>query len=84
VDARTGKVYWQQRLGGSFSASPVYADGRIYFQSEEGMTTVIAPGTTFQKLATSQLDGAMLASMAVADASFFIRTNSHLYRIGSR
>jgi outer membrane protein assembly factor BamB len=84
VDAKTGAVHWQQRLGGNYSASPVYADGRIYFQSEEGTTTVLAPGTAFKRLATSQLDGATLASMAVADSSFFIRTNSHLYRIGGR
>ena len=82
VDARTGTIHWQQRLGGNYSASPVHADGRIYFQSEEGVTTAIEPATTFKRLATSQLDGAMLASMAVAERSFFIRTQSHLYRIG--
>jgi outer membrane protein assembly factor BamB len=84
VDARTGTIHWQQRLGGNYSASPVYADGRIYFLSEEGVTTVIEPGTTFKRLAVSQLDGAALASMAVAERSFFIRTQSHLYRIGVR
>jgi outer membrane protein assembly factor BamB len=82
VDARTGQTHWQQRLGGNYSASPVFADGRIYFQSEEGLTTAIAPGKAFRKLATSQLDGATLASMAVSGGSIFIRTDSHLYRIG--
>ena len=82
VEARTGTIQWQQRLGGNYSASPVLADGRIYFQSEEGVTTVIEPSTTFKRLVINQLDGAMLASMAVADKSFFIRTDSHLYRIG--
>ena len=82
VDARTGTIHWQQRLEGNFSASPVYADGRIYFLSEEGVTTAIEPATTFKRLAVSQLDGAALASMAVAERSFFIRTHSHLYRIG--
>jgi outer membrane protein assembly factor BamB len=82
VDAKTGQPHWQQRLGGNYSASPVFADGRIYFQSEEGLTTTIAPGKAFRKLSTSQLDGAMLASMAVSGGSIFIRTDSHLYRIG--
>ena len=81
VDAKTGTIQWQQRLGGNYSASPIYAEGRIYFPSEEGVTTVIEPGTTFKRLAVNQLDGAILASMAVADKSFFIRTQSHLYRI---
>lgn len=85
VDARTGKLHWQQRIGGNYSASPVFADGRIYFLSEEGVATVIAPGTTFRKLAVNELDGATLASMAVANGSIFIRSLTHLYRIaGSR
>ena len=83
VDAKTGAMRWQHRVGGNHSASPVYADGRIYFLSEEGVATVIAPGPEFQLLSTSRLDGATLASMAVSDGSIFIRTNSHLYRIGA-
>ena len=83
LDARTGAPHWIQRLGGNYSASPVFADGRIYFQSEEGVTTVAAPGTEFRVLAKNQLDGGMLASMAVSDGSIVIRTESHLYRIGA-
>ena len=82
VDAKTGKLHWQQRIGGNHSASPLFADGRIYFLSEEGVAAVIAPGKTFQKLATSELDGATLASMAVSRGSIFIRSLTHLYRIG--
>ena len=81
VDARTGKLHWQQRLGGNYSASPIYADGRIYFLSEEGVATVIAPGATFQMLAVNELAGATLASMAVAHNSLFIRSLTHLYKI---
>lgn len=82
LDARTGQRYWQQRLGGNYSASPVFADGRIYFTSEEGLSTVIAPGREYRQLATNRLDGDALASLAVSDASIFIRTGTHLYRIG--
>ena len=82
LDARTGETRWRERLGGNFSASPVFADGRIYFQSEEGVTTVVAPGIEYRELATNQLDGTILASMAVANGSLFIRTHDHLYRIG--
>ena len=84
ADATTGKILWQQRLGGNYSASPVFADDRIYFQSEEGETTVIAPGREFKKLAVNRLDGYTLASMAVSQGSFFIRTHSHLYRIAEK
>jgi outer membrane protein assembly factor BamB len=84
LDAKTGATYWRERIGGNHSASPVFADGRIYFQSEEGQTTVVAPGREFVKLGTSEIDGATLASMAVADGSFFLRSHTHLYRIGVR
>lgn len=84
VDAATGETRWRERIGGNYSASPVFADGRIYFQSEEGKTTVIAPGAEFRALATNQLDGATLASMAVSEGALFLRTSTHLYRIEER
>ena len=81
IDALTGAIHWQQRLGGNHSASPVHAGGRIYFQNEEGVTTVIAPGREFEQLARNELDGSTLASIAVVDGAFFVRTGTHLYRI---
>jgi outer membrane protein assembly factor BamB len=81
VDATTGSVLWQQRLNGTFSASPVFAAAHIYVLSEQGVTTVLAPGVDFRKVGTNTLDGATLASMAVSDQAFFIRSNTHLYRI---
>ena len=84
IDAKTGAVIWQSRLGGTYSASPVHADGRLYFPAEQGVTTVIAPGREARRLATNKLDGSLLASMAVARGSIFLRTDSHLYRIAER
>jgi outer membrane protein assembly factor BamB len=83
IDARTGAVHWQHRLGGNVSASPVSADGRIYFLDEEARTTVITPGQTYQQVSTNTLDEPALASIAVASQSFFIRTATHLYRIAT-
>ena len=83
LDATTGAVHWQMRLGETYSASPVFADGRIYFLGENGGAMAIAPGKQFRRLGNSRLDGAMLASMAVSGGSFFIRTDSHLYRIAA-
>lgn len=83
VDAKTGKEYWRARVGGNHSASPIYADGRIYFLSEEGESVVIAPGKELKHLATNQLDGTTLASMAVSGGSIFIRSQTHLYRIAN-
>lgn len=84
IDARTGAVIWQSRLGGTYSASPIFAEGRLYFPAEQGVTTVIAPGKEARRLATNKLEGGLLASMAVAEGSFFMRTDSALYRISER
>ena len=84
LDTQTGKVYWEERLGGNYSASPLYVDGRIYFQSEEGETTVIAPEREFHKLATSKLGEQTLASYGVVDNALLIRSEKHLFRIESR
>ena len=81
VDATTGKEYWKARVGGNHSASPIYADGRIYFLSEEGESVVIAPGKELKVLAKNELDGEMLASMAVSGGSIFVRSRTHLYRL---
>lgn len=83
VDAKTGNPHWQVRLGGNHSASPLYADGRIYFLSEEGESVVIAPGKEFKTLATNQLEGQTLASMAVSGGSIFVRSQTHLYRLSN-
>jgi hypothetical protein len=81
MNAKTGAPHWQVRLGGNHSASPLYADGRIYFLSEEGESVVIEPGKEFKRLATNQLDGQTLASMAVSGGSIFVRSQTHLYRL---
>jgi outer membrane protein assembly factor BamB len=83
LDARTGKLHYQQRLGGNFSASPVFAAGRIYFQSEEGETIVIAPGSAYKELARSQMPEQTLASLAVSEGSIYLRTATKLYRIAT-
>jgi outer membrane protein assembly factor BamB len=84
IDARSGKVHWQERVGGNYSASPVYADGKIYLQSEEGKGVVLKAGKEFRKLAENALEEKTLASYAVGDGTLFIRTAEHLYCLGSR
>jgi outer membrane protein assembly factor BamB len=81
INAKTGEFAWQERLGGSFWASPIYADGRLYLFDNEGTTTVGAVGRTWNKLATNKLDDGCMASPAVAGKSLFVRTKTHLYRI---
>ena len=81
IDAKTGEQVWQQRIGGEYSASPVYADGRLWFFSEDGKTTVLQPGRVFTQAAENHLDEGFLASPAIAGKAFYLRTRTHLYRI---
>jgi len=80
-EAKTGELVWQKRIGGEYSSSPVYADGRIWLFSEDGKTTVIRSGRTFEQLAENRLDEGFLASPAIAGKAFYLRTRTHLYRI---
>jgi outer membrane protein assembly factor BamB len=81
LDALTGKELWKERVGGSYSASPTHADGRIFFSNREGETTVLEAGRTPKQLARNKLDGRHMASFAAVDGAFFIRTDKALYRI---
>lgn len=81
-DAKTGELIWKERVGGNFSASPFYANGKIYFQSEEGEATVIAAGKKYKEIGRNHLKAPTLASYAVADDTLLIRTKTQLYRIG--
>lgn len=83
-DARTGTLHWQERLEGNYSASPIAAEGKIYFLSEDGVGTVVRAARTFEKIATNKLGERTLASYAASDGALFIRTATQLYRIGQK
>ncbi|HMJ89005.1 MAG TPA: PQQ-binding-like beta-propeller repeat protein [Candidatus Acidoferrum sp.] len=82
VEAKTGTAVWTERIGGNYSASPLFANGRIYLFNEEGKATVIAPGRDFKKLAENTLEkSGFMASPAVTDNALILRTRNHLYRV---
>ncbi len=83
VEAATGQVVWTERIGGKYAASPIYADGRLYFFSQDGTTTVLKPGRTLEVLATNNLAGGFMASPAADGKAFYLRTKTHLYRVES-
>lgn len=82
LDAATGAVVWQERLPGTYSASPLAADGRVYFLSEDCETTAVAAGREFRRLGGGRLPGRCQASIAVASGRLFVRTDTELYAIG--
>jgi outer membrane protein assembly factor BamB len=82
LDAKTGEVLGRRRLGGNYSASPIYAEGRIYFHSEEGETTIVEATPQMPTIATNSIPEHTQASMAVSDGRIFLRTEKALYCIG--
>jgi outer membrane protein assembly factor BamB len=81
LEAKTGAEVWRERIGGNFSASPILAEGRIYFSSEEGKTTIVEAGSDFKRLAENTLADGFMASPAALDKALYLRTRTHLYRI---
>ncbi len=86
LEARTGReVYGRQRLRpGTYSASPVLADGRIYVTNEDGVTSVIQAGPEFRVLAENDFDDYTLSSPAVSGGRIYFRTTKFLWAIGSK
>ena len=86
LDAKTGaRIYGPQRLRpGTYSSSPVLADGKLYVSNEDGVTSVVKAGAQFELVAENRLDDYVLSSPAVSDGQVFLRTAEYLWAIGQR
>jgi outer membrane protein assembly factor BamB len=86
LELGTGKhVYGPVRLPpGTYSASPVLADGKIYITNEDGVASVYRAGPKFEMLAENRMDDYTLSSMAVKDGQLFLRTAGWLWVIGAQ
>ena len=86
LEATTGKMMWQGRLGVArregFSASPVAVDGKVFFTNDDGETFVLKAGPTFQLLHVNRIGEGTLATPALVDGRWYIRTDRNLYAIG--
>ena len=86
LDLMSGKtVYGPQRLApGTYSSSPVLADGKIYIASEDGVFSVFRAGPTFELLAANHMDDYTLSSVAIKEGQLFLRTAGWLWAVGNR
>ena len=86
LDAKSGQPVWgpQRIKNGTYSSSLVLADEKLYCTNEDGLTTVLKAGPTFEVLAENSLNDYTLSSPAVSDGQIFIRTAQYLYCIGKR
>ena len=82
ADAKNGERLWQERVGGTFSASPIAGDGKIYFVAEGGETVVIKAGRTFEVVSRNKLDGHFVASPAAGGGKLFLRADDRVIAVG--
>lgn len=84
-DAVSGRRIYRARVGhwGTFTGSPVAADGRIYLATEEGAVHVVKAGPDFQELAANDMGESLLATPAISDGMIFIRGRTRLFAIGA-
>ncbi len=80
LDAFTGQEIWKKRLGGDHWASPICADGKLYFLSKQGDVTVLPVSREEPEiLAKNSLNASFIASPAVAGSALILRSTTHLY-----
>ena len=85
LELESGRVvYGPERLKpGTYSASPVLADGRIYVTNEDGLTSVFLTGPKFEVVAENPIEEYTLSTFAISNGQLFLRTEKHLYAIGT-
>jgi outer membrane protein assembly factor BamB len=83
LDGLSGKEIWKERIGGNFSSSPLLIANRFYLLSEAGEATVLDLDDQHKEIAKNTLGERSLATPAMIDDDFLIRTASALYRISS-
>ncbi len=82
-DAKSGERVYRERLGGdAFTASPVAADGKLYFTGEEGDVYVVRAGNEFELLATNSMNEICMATPAISGGMLFVRTKDHMVALG--
>lgn len=84
LDAPTGAVHWQERVGGNYFSSPICADGKLYGVSTSGEVVVLAAAKEFQELGRSSLREPAEATPAIAGGRLYFRTLSHLFCLGPK
>lgn len=84
-EADTGVEIYKERLGGeSYTASPIAADGRIYFTSESGQVRVLKAGRKFELLAVNRMDDVCMATPAISGGMLLVRSQHFLYALGRK
>jgi outer membrane protein assembly factor BamB len=80
-EAATGKILWQEPMG-LHHASPVCANGLVYFLNDDGVMHVVRGAAKFDLVARNELGEKTYASPALSSGQIFLRGFKNLYCIG--
>jgi outer membrane protein assembly factor BamB len=87
-DAKTGAQVYRERIAGNttvaFTASPVAADGKIYFPSEDGDVYVIKAGPKFELLSKNPMGEVLMATPAIVDGMIIVRGRQSVFAIAEK
>jgi outer membrane protein assembly factor BamB len=85
-DAQTGEQAFRGRVGtgGAFSASPVAADGRIYYANEDGQVFVTRAGREYVEIKRNDMQEPITATPAISNGLLVVRTVRAVYGIGQK
>lgn len=84
LNLKDGTALYSERTAGACSASPLAAEGRLYFANERGEVIVVKQGRNWELLATNRMDAGMMASPVAVDGELYIRTRKSLSRIEAK
>jgi outer membrane protein assembly factor BamB len=84
-NAKTGEEAYKARVGGggTYTASPVATDGRLYFTNEEGEVVVVKAGPDYEELAKNEMGEICMSTPAISDGLLVVRTLKHIYGLGA-
>jgi outer membrane protein assembly factor BamB len=82
LDAHTGRLWWKERLRGEYRASPLAAEGRVYFLNMDGLSTVVSASPRYDRLTENRLDDRTIATPVTSGGKIFIRGRKWLYCLG--
>jgi outer membrane protein assembly factor BamB len=83
IEVATGNIMWTENLGKQYS-SPVFANGLVYMPNDEGVITVIKPGTKFEMIAQNSIGEKMNASPAISNGKIYLRGDKNIYCIENK
>jgi outer membrane protein assembly factor BamB len=82
LDAKTGKMLWEQEFSDGFYASPILVGDRVYALDLQGVMHIFKADKAYQSIAESKLGEPSSCTPAILDGRMFVRGDKYLYSIG--